>query len=591
MKSIFSVLFSILACSSMIHAQSITPPNFSTPEELSQEVIPVDGILDGITDPPDFDVRPMAEWEEIQSLIITWAGFNSINKNIARYAKEECEVIILTDNPSSTQNYLMGNSGGGPLNNMDNITLIDSNYDSIWGRDYGGNTCYKNDVEEPILVDWIYNRVRPNDDVTPALIANYKGIDLYETTEPPYDMMATGGNFMSDGVHTAFSSELILDENQGGFFNGLNHPTHTEEEIDDIVEQFMGIENYIKMDNLPYDLIHHIDMHMKILNEETIVVGQYPTGVSDGPQIEANIDYVLSNFTTSFGTPYKVERVIQPPESGDYPGGPFGNGDYRTYTNLVFVNKTVIVPVYEAQFDNQALETLTELLPGYNIETINCNNIIPLSGAIHCITKAVGVDDPLWIGHDPVDDTFVELEDQTIQAIVKHKDGIEAVKLFYKTDLAGSYTEIPMTLVDADESIYEATIPGQLFGTQVFYYINGEATTGKTINRPMPAPEGYFSFEFIGTVGLSELDQDVFESIYPNPANAITVVPLNIPSALSGRLYVVNSLGQLIEELHNGSFSPGLQKYFLNAANYSTGVYNVIFESDGYVSTQKLVVR
>ena len=258
---------------------------------------------------------------------------------------------------------------------------------------------------------------------------------------------------------------------------------------------------------------------------------------------------------------------------------------------MVFVNKTVILPVYEAQYDNQALETLAELLPGYNIETINCNSIIPLSGAIHCITKAVGVDDPLWIAHDPVDDTFVEFEGQTVQATIKHKDGIEAAKLFYKTDLAGSYTELPMTLVDPSASLYEASIPGQSFGTKVFYYINGEATTGKSINRPMPAPEGYFSFEFIGSVGLSDLDQDVFESIYPNPANAITVVPLNLPYALTGKLYVVNSLGQVVEDLNNGIFNPGLQKYFLNAANYSKGVYNVIFEAEGYVTTQKLVVQ
>lgn len=36
----------------------------------------------------------------------------------------------------------------------------------------------------------------------------------------------------------------------------------------------MGIERYIKMQTLPYDGIHHIDMHMKLLDEETLLVGQ-----------------------------------------------------------------------------------------------------------------------------------------------------------------------------------------------------------------------------------------------------------------------------------------------------------------------------
>lgn len=38
----------------------------------------------------------------------------------------------------------------------------------------------------------------------------------------------------------------------------------------------MGIDRYIKMDELPYDGIHHIDMHMKLLDEETLLVGEYP---------------------------------------------------------------------------------------------------------------------------------------------------------------------------------------------------------------------------------------------------------------------------------------------------------------------------
>lgn len=55
------------------------------------------------------------------------------------------------------------------------------------------------------------------------------------------------------------------------------------------------------METLPYDGIHHIDMHMKLLDEETLLVSKYPTGVADGPQIEANIQYVLNNFNRHLG--------------------------------------------------------------------------------------------------------------------------------------------------------------------------------------------------------------------------------------------------------------------------------------------------
>ena len=62
------------------------------------------------------------------------------------------------------------------------------------------------------------------------------------------------------------------------------------------MDAFMGISTYIKMETLPYDQIHHIDMHMKLLDEETILVGEYPEGEADGP-IEANIEYIQDNYT------------------------------------------------------------------------------------------------------------------------------------------------------------------------------------------------------------------------------------------------------------------------------------------------------
>ncbi|MBK7286864.1 MAG: hypothetical protein IPI95_07025 [Flavobacteriales bacterium] len=53
--------------------------------------------------PPTFPVRTMAEWEEVQSLVITWTDYPAILKQIVRYAKEECEVIIVCDDPAASR--------------------------------------------------------------------------------------------------------------------------------------------------------------------------------------------------------------------------------------------------------------------------------------------------------------------------------------------------------------------------------------------------------------------------------------------------------------------------------------------------------
>ena len=49
------------------------------------------------------------------------------------------------------------------------------------------------------------------------------------------------------------------------------------------MQEFMGIDTYIIMETLPYDGIHHIDMHMKLLDEETILMAEYPSRSSRRP--------------------------------------------------------------------------------------------------------------------------------------------------------------------------------------------------------------------------------------------------------------------------------------------------------------------
>ncbi len=308
-----------------------------------------------ITTPPQFShLRAMAEWEELQALTIAWTDFPAILKQIVAAARLETQVIILTDDPQGTEDYLTSsNTGGAAFTDMSNITLVEGDYDSIWMRDYAGNPVYGNEVDSLIMVDWLYNRPRPNDDASPELIANELGLDLYSTSESPYDLRYTGGNYMSDGFGTAFASELILQENDGDGDFAIFYPTHTTGEIESILQDFMGINTYIKMPTLPYDGIHHIDMHMKIVDEETLLVGEYPSNVADGPQINANIEYVLSNYTSKFGTPFNVVRIPMPNStSGLYPDN---GGSYRTYTNAVFVNNTIIFPTYREQFDSTAL--------------------------------------------------------------------------------------------------------------------------------------------------------------------------------------------------------------------------------------------
>jgi hypothetical protein len=97
------------------------------------------------------------------------------------------------------------------------------------------------------------------------------------------------------------ASKLILSENGPGNPYGVS--VKTEAQINNIMNAYMGISRYVKMDNLPYDVIHHIDMHMKLLDEETLLVDNIHPVLPVANRIKPQ--YVLNNFQTCFGSRIK----------------------------------------------------------------------------------------------------------------------------------------------------------------------------------------------------------------------------------------------------------------------------------------------
>ena len=530
---------------------------------------------------PMSPVRTIAEWEELQALLVTWKSYPSILRQIVKAAKTETRVIVAyeaPDTPSSLTAYL----AAGGVDTV-NVTFLQVPVNSVWSRDYGPWSVYTNDVDTLATVDWIYNRPRPEDDAVPVAIAGFLNTPLYQTTTAPDNLVHTGGNFMTDGLGTGFSSELILEENSpaGGF--GINH---TAAQIDSILMKYMGISRFIKMDTLPNDVIHHIDMHMKLLDEETILMGQYPPGVADGPQIEANLLFVLANYPSAFGTPYKVVRIVMPDDNGLYPGG---GGDYFTYTNSSFINRTVILPVYGVPEDTTAVRIYRENLPGYNIVPINCAGMIGALGALHCITKEIGNNDPLLISHQPLRNTTDTANSYTVTARIQHRSGILQADLYWRTDTLQPWQTAMMNPV-GPTYFWNGSIPAQPSGTRVYYYIAATSSSGKSQVRPLPAPAGHWKFDVTGITGWADGAPIRLDPVFPNPCRAITCIPLAPAADGEVRVDLYDIEGRLVIPIHNGLLAAGEQKLFFDASKLPVGVYTIRCSGKSGIVRQRITV-
>jgi agmatine/peptidylarginine deiminase len=581
---IMAIMLSLIVISFVsLFAQEEPLPRFLTEQEkeIMAEYSPVIDPAAKLDVPPPS--RSMAEWEELRAIAIAWSNsFGDIQAQIVKYAIEECTVVIITNNETTTKSYLDAHN----VDYSENVIFYNASYNSLWIRDYGPNTIYYNDVDSMAVVDWIYNRPRPLDDQIPSRIGELLNIPVHQTNLPPSDLVHTGGNYMSDGQGTAFSSNLVLDEN--GPFNNWGFSNHDEAAVDNIMQQYMGIHTYPKMVNLPYDAIHHIDMHMKLLDEERMIVGEYPPGIADGPQIEANIQYIIDNYQNMFGKPYEIIRIpMIPDDNGRYP---HQGGDYRTYSNAMFINKTILLPVYEEQYDTTAIRIWEEAMPGYKVRGIDCNKIIPLSGALHCIIKEIGVLDPILIVHETAKNQEEHNTDgYEINAKIQHRDDISESWIHFRYEPSSPFDSVSLT--QGNDDLWTGIIPDQGNAQHIQYFISARSDQGKKITRPLPGPEGPWNFRIGGTVANENVNIIEGATIYPNPADNFAAIDVTTFHCETITTSVYNLHGKKVIESRAYEVCPSGKKITLNCSILPSGVYIVQLRTNEGERNLRMIVQ
>jgi hypothetical protein len=257
----------------------------------------------------------------------------------------------------------------------------------------------------------------------------------------------------------------------------------------------------------------------------------------------------------------------------------------------MFINKTILVPVYEEEYDTTALRIWRESMPGYNVVGINCNSIISASGALHCIIKEVSAHRPLWILHYQPE--VLDAEDEhVIEAQIKHISGIESAFLFFR--IAGSSAYDSLSMINTQDDLWSATLPEYATETQIEYYFKAIAQDGKVITRPLPAPLGYFRVlvEPTETSSIGASQNSMFTMhVYPNPASELTCVPVTVPKPIKGMLAVKDLHGRSMLQVFSGVIPPGESKYFFDAAMLSPGYYLLDLITEDVRIASPFVVR
>ena len=545
----------------------------------------------------------------------------------------------------------------------DNVRFIIGPGNSFWYRDCGPICFYHGDNDDVAMLDFTYYPGRALDDSLPTLIYQQMGIPNYITR-----IEWEGGNCLVDGAGMVFSSDAIYSNNNDRYgqltWDGKNPNTINYSQVTPLsaaqvrqgLRQLLGQRATHILPAYRYDGgTGHIDLYADMWDENGFVFSVMPDNYSSWVDYQTgmkNIDSLCS-YNSIFDRDYYTMGTLPFPKKDN--GSNFNsqteyNNNYtRTYSNHTFVNNVILQPCFStvgadgkptAEWDRSNLEAIQQAYPGYTIYCVDVREFDGTGGAIHCITKQIPAENPIRILHKNIYGFIDAMQghDVPVSAIITNKSGISHAEVMYRFN-GGDWHTLNL---NANGNRFYGILPTSAYDTiyseyntaTVEYYISATSNNGKTITKPMTAPQGgYYNFFYhnsldtlavvdssffdfdttamdmdlitfeLGTSWLVEdttqprtvsietpdTPEQLFSQFYPNPANNQANIDIDLLDGTTYRVDIIDIMGRLI---HSSTLSDaGLIRYTINTQKLASGIYNVVFSSKSQRIVRRLVVK
>lgn len=404
------------------------------------------------TPPPLGPVRMVAEYEPAQGVLIRYPF--GIPYSLIREMANGTQVVTLVASQSQANTVMS-------LYQQNNVNIFNCSFliaptNSYWTRDYGPWFIFDGN-NQPGIVDFPYNRPRPDDNNVPPAVASFMGINLFGM-----NVKHTGGNMMADGLGIGASTDLVWEENTN----------LTQAQIRQKFQDYLGIWRYDVLPDPQAEYIKHIDTWGKYLAPDKVLIGRVPITDPRYNAYEAVANYFATT-PSSWGYPYKVYRVFTP---GGNPATP--------YTNSLILNNKVFVPTTGSQHDAQAIQVYQQAMPGYQIIPIFYNSWLN-TDALHCRTHEIADKGMLFVDHRPKYGTLPWQDSIAISARIVPYSGQavipDSLVIRYTINSSAHYTAL---LRPSIGDMYTGYIKNYTSFDTIRYYISAADASGRRIKHP-----------------------------------------------------------------------------------------------------------
>ena len=458
--------------------------------------------------------RTAAEWEPAKGTMVVWPLCVPY-KLVVELAKDN-HLYTLVENDSSKNVAQKWYDKWGIDRGKVTFVKAPQGIDAWWTRDWGPSAIFTSDGTMKLgdgkyifstpntkmgcddSLKFIYtdkeNKIIKTETDDNATLPLGKGLNLGVLDLP---FITTGGNVLTDGLGTAFSSCILLNENK---YYGLSN-----ENFFRLNKELAGFGTYHILPNFEKRGIQHLDCLMKLLDEERILVAEPPTDHELYTVYDNIVENELKKLKTVYGRPYEIVRIKT---------GRYDEEQLAAYTNSIIINKTIYVPLFQIKEDSGALQTWQKAMPGYTVKgfTFALKDEPTVSktmqehyksgygwddgDALHCRTRAVWDSEMLYITVKKLPAKVASNEPLTVYATIidYSKKGLEAQsqKLLWRIKGEQNWKEEPLKTAD-NNTHFSATILTEVSNKTIEYYISAASKSGKTETMPRTAPSGFYT--------------------------------------------------------------------------------------------------
>lgn len=330
-----------------------------------------------------------AEWEPHEGTWIAWPHnkdhwpdkFDPIPAVFAKLAKliAESEKVFICVN-----NQQMENEAKEELKRQNihpellaNILFHHIPTNTSWTRDHSP-IFVRNSKGQPAITDWIFNTWGGKyppwdlDDVVPQKIGKILKIPVIEP-----GIVMEGGSLEVNGKGTLLTTEQCL-------LNKNRNPSLTKEQIEKYLHDYLGATNilWLKEGIAGDDTDGHIDDIARFVDENTVVCAVETNSKDPNYEITNRNFEDLKKMKDQDVKPLNIVALPMPTpvihENQILPA---------SYANFYITNKNVLVPIFNCQKDQEAIEILQKFFPTRKIIGLDCVDLVWGLGTIHCSTQ------------------------------------------------------------------------------------------------------------------------------------------------------------------------------------------------------------